>query len=399
MEKLSKKNHTFWSAACKVLSLKPNYQLTSAEQNSFKKLLNNVPTCHHMCIPSEPNEEPEYQAFNIWMFGQLLHITIRPEYKSIHASAIDCHDALLNLLQENNVKIFECILKCYLLALEATTYYARVKGFAVTSFNIWMFGQLLHITIRPEYKSIHASAIDCHDALLNLLQENNVKIFECILKCYLLALEDLISTNADLKQNKPVFKQCDWFKSDPVPSLSNVIQFKQVLFPLSSQFDVDLLLPFILNNVILPHTDYILGSTLVNTLYSIVFKTTLLHITCSVSSSFKLVELLVQMPHSSQTIGLLATSAIKSVILNCNNSKEHRTHCLRLLRTLWLERFDIQTCLDTAYFMLNQDFDCKEQNELCELIAQMQECIPCDDVDLGIRLNLVVSNLNKSGLE
>lgn len=62
MEKLSKKNHTFWSAACKVLSLKPNYQLTSAEQNSFKKLLNNVPTCHHMCIPSEPNEEPEYQG-------------------------------------------------------------------------------------------------------------------------------------------------------------------------------------------------------------------------------------------------------------------------------------------------------------------------------------------------
>ncbi|KAI5710378.1 hypothetical protein M8J75_008125 [Diaphorina citri] len=325
MEKLSKKNHTFWSAACKVLSLKPNYQLTSAEQNSFKKLLNNVPTCHHMCIPSEPNEEPEYQAFNIWMFGQLLHITIR-----------------------------------------------------------------------PEYKSIHASAIDCHDALLNLLQENNVKIFECILKCYLLALEDLISTNADLKQNKPVFKQCDWFKSDPVPSLSNVIQFKQVLFPLSSQVDVDLLLPFILNNVILPHTDYIQGSTLVNTLYLIVFKTTLLHITCSVSSSFKLAELLVQMPHSSQTIGLLATSAIKSVILNCSNSKEHRTHCLRLLRTLWLERFDIQTCLDTAYFMLNQDFDCKEQSELCELIAQMQECIPCDDVDLGIRLNLVVSNLNKN---
>ncbi|XP_026682047.1 serine/threonine-protein kinase atr [Diaphorina citri] len=62
MEKLSKKNHTFWSAACKVLSLKPNYQLTLAEQNSFKKLLNNVPTCHHMCIPSEPNEEPEYQG-------------------------------------------------------------------------------------------------------------------------------------------------------------------------------------------------------------------------------------------------------------------------------------------------------------------------------------------------
>lgn len=61
--------------------------------------------------------------------------------------------------------------------------------FSPTAFNIWMFGQLLHITIRSEYKSIHASAIDCHGALLDLLHDNNIKMFHCILQCYFLALD------------------------------------------------------------------------------------------------------------------------------------------------------------------------------------------------------------------